>query len=129
MKSSKHVETCFVMANKDFDDKLTAFSMKNNFWTKIPQNGHCGMLKWPLTYVLNIIMHWLMSTETHSIVSFSTRDTSPNDWCIMTLAGLIIEKLQNSRVWLMHFLEQSRRSNPGAKWSDWDTSPLILSAL
>ena len=41
MKSSKHVETCFVRANNDFDDKLTAFSMKNNFWTKIPKNRHC----------------------------------------------------------------------------------------
>ena len=41
MKSSKQVETCFVRANIDFDDKLTAFSMKNNFWTEIPQNGHC----------------------------------------------------------------------------------------
>ena len=41
MKSSKHVETCFVRANNDFDDKLTGFSMKNNFWTKIPKNGHC----------------------------------------------------------------------------------------
>ena len=40
MKSSKHVETCFVRANNDFDDKLT-FRMKNNFWTKIPKNGHC----------------------------------------------------------------------------------------
>ena len=28
MKSSKHVETCFVRANNDFDDKLTAFRMK-----------------------------------------------------------------------------------------------------
>ena len=45
MKSSKHAETCFVRANNDFDDKLNAFSMKNNFWTKIPKNGHCGMLK------------------------------------------------------------------------------------
>ena len=42
MKSSKHVETCFVRANNDFDDKLTAFWMKNNFWTKIPKNGHCA---------------------------------------------------------------------------------------
>ena len=41
MKSSKHDETCFVRANNDFDDKLTVFLMKNNFWTKIPQNGHC----------------------------------------------------------------------------------------
>ena len=41
MKSSKYVETCFVRANNDFDDKLTGFSMKNNFWTKIPKNGHC----------------------------------------------------------------------------------------
>ena len=41
MKSSKHVETCFVRANNDFDDKLTAFWMKNNFSTKIPKNGHC----------------------------------------------------------------------------------------
>ena len=41
MKSSKHVETCFVRANNDFDDKLTAFWMKNNFWTKISKNGHC----------------------------------------------------------------------------------------
>ena len=45
MKSLKQVETCFVRANNDFDDKLNAFSMKNNFWTKIPKNGHCGMLK------------------------------------------------------------------------------------
>ena len=44
MKSSEHVETCFVRANNDFDDKLTAFSMKNNFWTKIPKNGHCVVL-------------------------------------------------------------------------------------
>ena len=42
MKSSKHVETCFVRANNDFDDKLTAFSMEKKFWTKIPKNGHCG---------------------------------------------------------------------------------------
>ena len=28
MKSSKHVETCFVRANNDFDAKLTAFWMK-----------------------------------------------------------------------------------------------------
>ena len=41
MKSSKHVETCFVRANNDFDDRLTAFWMKNNCWTKIPKNGHC----------------------------------------------------------------------------------------
>ena len=41
MKSSKHVETCFVRANNDFDDKLTVFRMKNIFWTKIPKNGHC----------------------------------------------------------------------------------------
>ena len=45
MKSSKHVETCFVRANNDFDDKLTGFSMKNNFWTKIPKNGHCVLAK------------------------------------------------------------------------------------
>ena len=25
MKSSKHLETCFMRANNDFDDKLTAF--------------------------------------------------------------------------------------------------------
>ena len=42
MKSSKHVETCFVRANNDFDAKLTAFWMKKKFWTKIPKNGHCG---------------------------------------------------------------------------------------
>ena len=45
MKSSKHVETCFVRANNDFDDKLSAFWMKNNFWTKIPKNGHCVYVK------------------------------------------------------------------------------------
>ena len=39
MKSSKHV------ANNDFDDKLTIFRMKNNFWTKISKNGHCEMLQ------------------------------------------------------------------------------------
>ena len=43
MKSSKHVETCFVRANNDFDDELTAFWMKNKFWTKISKNGHCAM--------------------------------------------------------------------------------------
>ena len=38
MKSSKHVETCFVRANNDFDDKLTAFSMKKkNFGQKSPK--------------------------------------------------------------------------------------------
>ena len=42
MKSSKHVETCFVRANNDFDDKLTAFWMKKKNWTKIPKNGHCA---------------------------------------------------------------------------------------
>ena len=31
----------FVRANNDFDDKLTAFSMKKKIWTKIPKNGHC----------------------------------------------------------------------------------------
>ena len=41
MKSSKQVETCFVRANNDFDDKLTAFLMKNNFWMKIPKNELC----------------------------------------------------------------------------------------
>ena len=49
MKSSKHVETCFVRVNNDFDDKLTAFRMKNNFWTKIPKNGHCDLS------ILNIV--------------------------------------------------------------------------
>ena len=45
IKSSKHVETCFVSANDDFGDKLTyiyCFLHENNFWTKIPQNGHCA---------------------------------------------------------------------------------------
>ena len=37
MKSSKHVETCFVRANNDFDDKLTAFSMKKKILDKNPQ--------------------------------------------------------------------------------------------
>ena len=37
MKSSKHVETCFVRANNDFDAKLTAFWMKKKIWTKIPK--------------------------------------------------------------------------------------------
>ena len=37
MKSSKHVETCFVRANNDFDDKLTAFSMEKNFGQKSPK--------------------------------------------------------------------------------------------
>ena len=41
MKSSKHVETCFVRANNDFDDKLTAFCLIIKFWTKISKNGHC----------------------------------------------------------------------------------------
>ena len=45
MKSSKHVETCFVRANIDFDDKLTDFWMKNIFWTKIPKNRHCGQME------------------------------------------------------------------------------------
>ena len=38
MKFSKHVETCFVRANNDFDDKETAFRMKKKIWTKIPKN-------------------------------------------------------------------------------------------
>ena len=45
MKSSKHVKTCFVSANDDFGDKLTyiyCFLHENKFWTKIPQNEHCG---------------------------------------------------------------------------------------
>ena len=46
MKSSKQVETCFVRANNDFDNKLTAFWMKNNFWIKIPKNGHCDFGQW-----------------------------------------------------------------------------------
>ena len=37
MKSSKHVETCFVRSNNDFDDKLTAFWRKKNFGQKSPQ--------------------------------------------------------------------------------------------
>ena len=45
MKSSKHVETCFVRANNDFDAKLTAFWMKKKIWTKIPKNGHCALCK------------------------------------------------------------------------------------
>ena len=46
MKSSKHVKTCFVTGNDDFDDKLIyiyCFLYENNFWTKIPQNGHCAI--------------------------------------------------------------------------------------
>ena len=42
MKSSKHVETCFVRANNDFDDKLTAFWMKNNFWPKSQKTDTVG---------------------------------------------------------------------------------------
>ena len=66
MKSSKHVETSFVRANNDFEDKLTvfrtclvsdnndlminqptftAFYMKNNFWTKFSKNGHCDSIR------------------------------------------------------------------------------------
>ena len=44
MKFSKHVETCFVRANDDFDDKSTyiyCFLNKKKYWTKIPKNGHC----------------------------------------------------------------------------------------
>ena len=37
MKSSKHVETCFVRANNDFDDRLTAFWMKKKNLGKNPQ--------------------------------------------------------------------------------------------
>ena len=47
MKSSKHVETCFVRANDDFDDKLTytyCFLNKKNYWTKMPKNGHCDII-------------------------------------------------------------------------------------
>ena len=36
MKSSKHVETCFVRANNDFDAKLTAFWMKKKDLDKNP---------------------------------------------------------------------------------------------
>ena len=45
MKFSKHVETCFVRANDDFDDKSTyiyCFLNKKKYWTKIPKNGHCA---------------------------------------------------------------------------------------
>ena len=48
MKFSKHVETCFVRANDDFDDKSTyiyCFLNKKKYWTKIPKNGHCEPLK------------------------------------------------------------------------------------
>ena len=34
MKSSKHVETCFVRAHNDFDAKLTAFLMKKKIGQK-----------------------------------------------------------------------------------------------
>ena len=37
MKSSKHVETCFVRANNDFDAKLNAFWMKKKILDKNPQ--------------------------------------------------------------------------------------------
>ena len=40
MKSSKHVETCFVRANDDFDDKLTyiyCFLNKKKLLDKNPQ--------------------------------------------------------------------------------------------
>ena len=40
MKSSKHVETCFVRANDDFDDKLNyiyCFFNKKYFLDKNPQ--------------------------------------------------------------------------------------------
>ena len=40
MKSSKHVETCFVRANNDFDDKLTAFWMKK-FFGQISLKFYC----------------------------------------------------------------------------------------
>ena len=47
MKFSKHVETCFVRANDDFDDKSTYIycflKKKKKYWTKIPKNGHCDM--------------------------------------------------------------------------------------
>ena len=37
MKSSKHVETCFVRANNDFDAKLTAFLNEKKNLDKNPQ--------------------------------------------------------------------------------------------
>ena len=37
MKSSKHVETCFVRANNDFDAKLNAFWMKKKILDKNPK--------------------------------------------------------------------------------------------
>ena len=48
MKFSKHVETCFVRANDDFDDKSTyiyCFLNKKKKWTKIPKNGHCAKVE------------------------------------------------------------------------------------
>ena len=66
MKSSKHVETCFVRANNDFDDKLTAFWMKNNFWTKIPQYGHCAF---PISdYVINECFHSQINADSEENV-------------------------------------------------------------
>ena len=74
MKSSKHVETCFVRANNDFDDKLTVFRMKNNFWTKIPKNGHCEKLEKRLSENGNKLTSYrvFMLDETLHQFSFKT---------------------------------------------------------
>ena len=57
MKSSKHVETCFVRANNDFDDKLTAFWMKKKIGQKSPKTDTViGGLKyfiWLPTFFVN----------------------------------------------------------------------------
>ena len=37
MKSSKHVETCFVRANNDFDDKINCFLNEKKNLDKNPQ--------------------------------------------------------------------------------------------
>ena len=39
----------------------TAFYMKNNFWTKIPQNGHCELLK--KIHIFFLLFQWYVQNK------------------------------------------------------------------
>ena len=74
MKSSKHVETCFVRANNDFDDKLTAFWMKIIFGQKSQKTDTV----WPLwefgrgsfSPLVFFLLHRLAGTLKYSLVLY-----------------------------------------------------------
>ena len=53
---------------------------------KIHTLKSCRKWMWHFFFLKKIIMNFKLAAETFSIVSCSTRDTSPRDLCIMTLA-------------------------------------------